>query len=335
MTGIDVELRRLPSGLRPEVGQYWEAFAAAARAAGLEPPADALLRQLVTVWAGSEFVARACIREPALPAELWTSGELARVQALGECRARLERQLAEVVDETQLGVLLRRFRRREMIRIAWRDLAGLASLAETLGDLSDLAEATVDAALERLHAWQSRRFGQPCDADGQAQRLVVLGMGKLGGRELNFSSDIDLIFTFPRQGQTDGARAVANEEFFRRLGQRLIKVLAEPTADGFVFRVDMRLRPFGDSGPLAISFAAFEDYYQNHGRDWERYAMIKARVIAGDREAGERLLAELRPFVYRRYLDYGAFEALRGMKGVSSVCGAVAGRPNISLDPAK
>ncbi|MER2603370.1 MAG: bifunctional [glutamate--ammonia ligase]-adenylyl-L-tyrosine phosphorylase/[glutamate--ammonia-ligase] adenylyltransferase [Candidatus Competibacter phosphatis] len=315
MTGIDAELRRLPPGLRPEVGQYWEAFAAAARATSLELPTDGLLlRQLVPVWAGSEFVARACIREPALLAELWTSGELARVQASGECRARLERQLAEVVDETQLGVLLRRFRRREMIRIAWRDLAGLASLAETLGDLTDLAEATVDAALERLHAWQSRRFGQPCDADDQAQRLVVLGMGKLGGRELNFSSDIDLIFTFPRQGQTDGARAVANEEFFRRLGQRLIKVLAEPTADGFVFRVDMRLRPFGDSGPLAISFAAFEDYYQNHGRDWERYAMIKARVIAGDREVGERLLAELRPFVYRRYLDYGAFEALRGMK---------------------
>ncbi|MCB1823746.1 MAG: bifunctional [glutamate--ammonia ligase]-adenylyl-L-tyrosine phosphorylase/[glutamate--ammonia-ligase] adenylyltransferase [Candidatus Competibacteraceae bacterium] len=316
MIGIDAELRRLPPGLRPEVGQYWEAFAAAARVTSLEPPTEALLRQLVPVWAGSEFVARACIREPALLAELWAGGELARVQAPGECRARLERQLAEVVDETQLGVLLRRFRRREMIRIAWRDLAGLANLAETLGDLSDLAEAAVDAALERLHAWQGRRFGLPRDTDGQAQRLVVLGMGKLGGRELNFSSDIDLIFTFPRQGQTDGARAVANEEFFRRLGQRLIKVLAEPTADGFVFRVDMRLRPFGDSGPLAISFAAFEDYYQNHGRDWERYAMIKARVIAGDRDAGERLLAGLRPFVYRRYLDYGAFEALRGMKAL-------------------
>ena len=314
MTGIEAELRRLPRELRPEVGQYWEAFTVATRAAGLEPPADAMVRQLVPVWAGSEFVARACIREPALLAELGASDELARRRPPGECRARLEQALAGVADEAQLGALLRRFRRREMIRVAWRDLAGLASLTETLGDLSDLAEAAVDAALERLHAWQGQRFGMPRDADGQAQRLVVLGMGKLGGRELNFSSDIDLIFTFPRQGQTEGARAVANEEFFRRLGQRLIKVLAEPTADGFVFRVDMRLRPFGDAGPLAISFAAFEDYYQNHGRDWERYAMIKARVIAGDREAGERLLTELRPFVYRRYLDYGAFEALRGMK---------------------
>ncbi len=316
MTGIEAELRRLPPGLRPEVRQYWEAFAATARATGLAPPADRMLRQLIPVWASSEFVARACIREPGLLAELRAGGDLERTRMAGECRVRLERRLADVADEVQLGALLRRFRRQEMIRIAWRDLAGLANLTETLGDLSDLAEAAVDAALERLHAWQGQRFGLPRDSAGQAQRLVVLGMGKLGGRELNFSSDIDLIFTFPRQGQTDGARAVANEEFFRRLGQRLIKVLAESTADGFVFRVDMRLRPFGDAGPLAISFAAFEDYYQNHGRDWERYAMIKARVIAGDREAGERLLAGLRPFVYRRYLDYGAFAALRGMKAL-------------------
>jgi len=198
-----------------------------------------------------------------------------------------------------------------MIRIAWRDLTDAAGLEETLGDLSDLAEQLIEQALARLHEGQCQRYGQPRDADSQPQRLVVLGMGKLGGRELNFSSDIDLIFTYPRQGQTDGARSVSNEEFFRRLGQRLSKLLAEPTAEGFVYRVDLRLRPFGDSGPVAMSFSAFEDYYQNHGRDWERYAMIKARVIAGDREAGERVLAGLRPFVYRRYLDYSAFASLR------------------------
>ncbi|MCB1778028.1 MAG: bifunctional [glutamate--ammonia ligase]-adenylyl-L-tyrosine phosphorylase/[glutamate--ammonia-ligase] adenylyltransferase, partial [Candidatus Competibacteraceae bacterium] len=213
------------------------------------------------------------------------------------------------------AVALRRGRRREMMRIAWRDLAGLAELTETLGDLTDLADAAVNAALARLYAWQcQQRYGAPCDSQGQAQQLVVLGMGKLGGRELNFSSDIDLILTYPEQGQTQGPRVVSNEEFFRRLGQRLNKVLAEITAEGFVFRVDLRLRPFGDSGPLAVSFAAFEDYYQNHGRDWERYAMIKARVIAGDQNAGDLLLTTLRPFVYRRYLDYNAFEALRGMK---------------------
>ena len=314
MTEFETGLNRLPEPLRRELSQYRESFDAAASAAGVTLPTGPMLAQLITVWAGSEFVARACIREPALLADLLAGDDLAVPFAPGAYAVRLDRQVASATDETLLAAALRRFRRREMIRIAWRDLAGLAALEETLGDLSDLAEVAVSGALDRLHAWQCRRFGAPHDAEGQPQRLVVLGMGKLGGRELNFSSDIDLIFAYPRQGQTHGAKVVSNEEFFRRLGQRLIKTLSEPTADGFVFRVDMRLRPFGDSGPLAISFAAFEDYYQNHGRDWERYAMIKARCIAGDREAGERLLEDLRPFVYRRYLDYGAFEALRGMK---------------------
>ncbi len=327
-------LDRLPEPLRREVAQHWEAFGTAARGTGVPLPKGVVLEQLVTVWSGSEFVARACVRQPALLADLLDSGDLATRYAPGDYVFRLERALAQAMDEDRLGVALRRFRCREMVRVAWRDLAGLAGLEETLGDLTDLAEHLVDAVLARLHGWQSRRFGEPRDAEGQPQRLVVLGMGKLGGRELNFSSDIDLIFTYPHQGQTDGAKAIGNEEFFRRLGQRLIKTLAEPTAEGFVFRVDMRLRPFGDSGPLAISFAAFEDYYQNHGRDWERYAMIKARVIAGDREAGERLLEELRPFVYRRYLDYGAFESLREMKAlITQEMERKGMRRNIKLGP--
>ena len=316
MSEFEKSLSRLPSALRPEVAQYWEAFNTAAAAAAVTPPTGAVLEPLVAVWAGSEFVARACIRDPALLAELLASDDLTTSYAPDAWAVRLERWLAETAGEDQLGVALRRFRRREMVRIAWRDLAGLAELKETLNDLTAVAEHAVDGALERLYDGQCQRFGTPRDAEGQPQRLVVLGMGKLGGRELNFSSDIDLIFAYPRQGQTDGARAISNEEFFRRLGQRLGKILAEPTAEGFVFRVDLRLRPFGDSGPLALSFAAFEDYCQHHGRDWERYAMIKARIIAGDRDAGARLLEALRPFVYRRYLDYGAFEALRGMKAM-------------------
>ena len=309
-------LNRLPKPLQPEVAHYWEAFQTAVRSAGIELPTGAALELLVQVWACSEFVARACIREPVLLAELSGSGDLITAYAPGDLAERLERRLVDATDEERLAIALRQFRRREMVRIAWRDLAGLAGLTETLGDLTDLADVAVNAALHRLHAWQSQRYGEPRSADGQPQRLVVLGMGKLGGRELNFSSDIDLILTYPQQGETDGSRAISNEEFFRRLGQRLSKVLAEITAEGFVFRVDLRLRPFGDAGPVALSFAAFEDYYQHHGRDWERYAMIKARVIAGDQEAGEQLLAELRPFVYRRYLDYHAFEALRDMKAM-------------------
>src|SRR5699024_6334898 len=148
-----------------------------------------------------------------------------------------------------------------------------------------------------------------------AQQLVILGMGKLGAYELNLSSDVDLIFTYPEGGETQGAkRNIDNQEFFTRLGQKLIKALDTITVDGFVFRMDMRLRPYGASGPLVYSFIAIEQYYQNQGRDWERYAMIKARVVAGDQQAGSRLLRILRPFVYRRYLDFSAIEALRSMK---------------------
>jgi len=159
-------------------------------------------------------------------------------------------------------------------------------------------------------------------------------MGKLGGRELNFSSDIDLIFSYPESGETDGAKRLDNSEFFTRLGQRLIKMLNEITADGFVYRVDMRLRPFGDSGPLAASFDAMESYYQAHGREWERYAMIKARIVAGDRRAGEQLLSMLRPFVYRRYLDYGAIESLRELKAkIVAEVERQGMRQNIKLGP--
>jgi glutamate-ammonia-ligase adenylyltransferase len=149
--------------------------------------------------------------------------------------------------------------------------------------------------------------------------MVVLGMGKLGGRELNVSSDIDLIFGFPSKGETRGGRrALDNQQFFVRLGQRLIQALDQITADGFVFRTDMRLRPYGQSGALALSFAALEAYYQDQGRDWERYAMVKARVVAGDQRAGQVLMETLRPFVYRKYIDFSAFESLRAMKAMIS-----------------
>ncbi|MDE2138856.1 MAG: bifunctional [glutamate--ammonia ligase]-adenylyl-L-tyrosine phosphorylase/[glutamate--ammonia-ligase] adenylyltransferase, partial [Gammaproteobacteria bacterium] len=151
---------------------------------------------------------------------------------------------------------------------------------------------------------------------GLPQSLVVLGLGKLGGGELNFSSDIDLIFAFPEDGETRGGQTLSNHEFFIRLGQSLVNALNENTGDGFVFRVDMRLRPNGASGPLALSFDAMEHYYQTHGREWERYALIKARAVAGDVRAGEALLKTLRPFVYRKYLDYGAIESIRTMKGM-------------------
>ncbi|MDE2088512.1 MAG: bifunctional [glutamate--ammonia ligase]-adenylyl-L-tyrosine phosphorylase/[glutamate--ammonia-ligase] adenylyltransferase, partial [Gammaproteobacteria bacterium] len=276
------------------------------------------LSALHRVWAVSEFVARSCIREPQLLRELLDSGDLLADYAVGAYPQRVEAALRAAPDAQTLGEELRRLRRREMVRIAWRDLAGWAALDETLRDLSLLAQACLHGAVQRLHAWHSREWGVPRAADGSAQAPVVIGMGKLGAWELNFSSDVDLIFAYPEDGVTDAPQPLGNEEYFTRLARRFIDIISKPSVEGFVFRVDLRLRPYGDSGPLVMSFGAMEEYYQTQGRDWERYALIKARPVAGDLAAGERLLERLRPFVYRRYLDYGAFEALRAMKALIS-----------------
>jgi len=154
------------------------------------------------------------------------------------------------------------------------------------------------------------------DAEGREQRLVVFALGKLGGGELNFSSDIDIVYGYERDGESDGARPLAAETYFARLGQQLAKLLDEVTADGFSHRVDLRLRPYGNAGRVAWSFNALEQYFQREGRDWERYAWQKARPVAGDLAAGERFLDLIQPFVYRRYLDFGALEGLREMKAL-------------------
>ena len=269
------------------------------------------------VLACSEYVVQASLRGKSLLDGLLASGDLASRYDAAVYEQRVAEALAEVSDETTLMRALRALRHREMVRIAWRDIGGLADLDETLADTSSFADAVLGACLARLTEWQQERLGVPLGEDGETQSLVVLALGKLGAGELNFSSDIDLVFAFPRPGMTDGARRqLSNDEFFVRLGRRLIKVLNERTKEGFVFRVDMRLRPFGAVGPLALSFDALEDYYQTHGRDWERYALIRARAVTGDAERGEALLARLRPFVYRRYLDFGALESMRDMKSL-------------------
>lgn len=230
----------------------------------------------------------------------------------------LHAALQDVSDETHLMRELRLFRRRIMIRIAWAQTLNLVSTQTTLEQLSVLAESLIVAARDWLWAACCREWGTPCNAQGEAQPLMILGMGKLGGGELNFSSDIDLIFAWPENGVTRGGRReLDNAQFFTRMGQRLIKVLDQPTQDGFVYRVDMRLRPFGDSGPLVLSFAALEDYYQEQGRDWERYAMVKARIMGDNNDRlSQELRAMLRPFVFRRYIDFSVIQSLRNMKGM-------------------
>ena len=211
-------------------------------------------------------------------------------------------------------VQLRRYRSAASTRLIWRDLLGLDAVDATLRGATQLAEDCLQLALAALEAEFAQRHGVVRSEDGSVQRLVVFGLGKLGGGELNFSSDIDLVYAYPQAGESDGARPLAAEEYFARLGQRLARLLDETTADGFCHRVDLRLRPFGSAGRVALSFAGMDQYFQREGRDWERYAWIKARTVAGDIAAGEAWLETLRPFVYRRYLDYTALDGLREMK---------------------
>lgn len=230
----------------------------------------------------------------------------------------LNEALQEVDDETQFMRVLRQFRRKMLVNINWSQITHSSTTEQTLIQLSHLAEIIILTARNWLYQLSCREWGTPCDMQGNPQPLIILGMGKLGGYELNFSSDIDLIFTYPHHGVTvGGRRELDNAIFFTRLGQRLIKALDHITQDGFVYRVDMRLRPLGEGGPLVISFSSMEDYYQEQGRDWERYAMVKAKVL-GDQKAPytQELYQMLKPFIYRRYIDFSVLQSLRNMKGM-------------------
>ena len=298
------------------------------------PPPETFLSQLKTTLAGSEYVLQLFETKPDLLTGFYRDGYLDKTQTQAELGARLQELILDVDSEESLHRALRLFRQQQMIRIIWRDLCRTADLDETLESLTALADTCTRQALEWLHANLVEKFGTPRDADGNAQQLIVIGMGKLGARELNLSSDIDLIFTFASSGETDGRRALSNEEFFTRLCRKLVQALNTRTVDGFVFRVDTRLRPFGESGPLVANMDFMEEYYQSQAREWERYAMIKARVIAGDMATGKELMEMLRPFVYRRYLDYGAIESLRSMKkAISESLRKKGMRDNIKLGP--
>lgn len=296
--------------------EQWAAFTRACEKENLSIPDDRKLNEAIKkVFIFSEFVAKRCILNPQMLHGLIQTGDLRRKYEADEFEHKIKAECASVKDMATLSVVIRKIRAREMVRIAFRDLAGWSDLSETMGDLSAFAEACLEVSLTFLYQWLREDYGMPTGTYGVAQRLIVIGFGKLGGRELNFSSDIDLMFAFPDAGHAEiSGKSITNEEFFTRLCRRLIEVIGKNMADGFVFRVDTRLRPYGDSGPIAMSFEAMESYYQEQGREWERYAFIKARIVAGDKAQGRSLLERLRPFVYRRYLDYGTFESLREMK---------------------
>lgn len=314
-----IKAEQLPNGLKDQVKRAWECIEERAEprvrdglAASL---ADAhLSHQLTRVLGCSCFAAECFIRRPELLLELLESESL--VQPLGEdaFQGRLQGLIAN--GSIDPGVALRRFRQREMLRIIWRDLNRLAPTLETTREVSLLAETCIEFALGVSTTELVEKFGTPIGKhSGEPQEFVVIGMGKLGARELNLSSDVDLIFTYPEGGETQGAsHSLSNDEFFTRVGRSLIALLDPVTAEGFVFRVDMRLRPYGESGALVHSFSALESYYQEQGRDWERYALVKARPITGAKRYQQQLMRCLHPFVYRRYVDYSAIESLRAMK---------------------
>jgi len=309
----------LPPGLAQESRVAWQnicervdqELAARIDAAAEQHPA---VEQLPRVLALSPFIANTFRSRPAMLLDLLTSGELWESFTQDHFETALQAALQQ--SEEDIDTVLRRFRSWHMVRIVWRDFCRLADTLETVRDTSALAVACIRQALDWHYNLLVQRFGTPLGREnGRPQQLIVLAMGKLGAGELNVSSDIDLVFAYPEAGHTDGeSRQLSNEEFFTRVGRGLINSLDQMSAEGFVFRVDMRLRPYGDSGALVHNFSALEEYYEEQGRDWERYALIKARAVTGDAEAARALMRTLRPFIFRRYVDFGVIDSLRGMK---------------------
>jgi len=284
------------------------------------PDANEELRaDLLRVCLVSEFVLSSFERYPALLPRLHAHHFLQHAPTPEQLTTTLNETLLQCDSEEAFEAALRHFRREQMIGIIWRDLCRQTSDVRSAWDTSwavtQLAEVILQQAIHWLQCFYQPRWGQAVDEEGRPMSLIVLGMGKFGAGELNLSSDIDLIFVYRHEGSTQGGRrSFAHQEYFTRIGQRLIHALDAPLMEGFVFRVDMRLRPLGEGSPLVSSFASIHRYYQEQGREWERFALLKARPVAGDTAAGYQLLNELKPFIYRRYLDFGAIQSLRDMK---------------------
>jgi len=283
------------------------------------PGQEHALVVLLNLVATSDFAARVLLREWDWFQSALTSGDLSVPPQEAATGKFIDDVISAGADNIVVKLRLRQFRNRQLIHILWRTIEGSGNLQESLLSLSNLADGLIEAAVACSGQLLSPRFGIARNAEGQEIPLVVLAMGKLGGRELNFSSDVDLIFLFREEGETDGSRSISAHEYFTRRTRQIVALLDEVTADGFVYRVDTRLRPFGASGPPVTSFASLESYLLQHGRGWERYAYIKARVVSpsGDQATVRELMGDIiEPFVYRRYLDYGVFESLREMKAL-------------------
>ena len=285
-------------------------------------------QNLISVFSFSDFIQKTALQYPQSfiktleSIELNTAihkqnGTLLDISYYNNTKQDLQSQLQTVENsattpqalEIQAGAVIREFRHLKMLEIAWFDITHTQSIETSLLAVSNLADSIIIEAYECLYRAFVKRYG--CPENNQA--LLIMGMGKLGGRELNFSSDIDLIFTYPSQGETDGSKAIEHQVFFTRLAQKLIQMLDQITQHGLAYRVDMRLRPLGESGPLVLPFSALENYYQEQGRQWERFAMQKMRII-NTTPFNQTLLDIIKPFVYRKYIDFTTIESIREMK---------------------
>jgi glutamate-ammonia-ligase adenylyltransferase len=317
---LDKLIETLPGELKEFVSRWYERLESTYPDSVEDSDFSAVfLADMTRVVAVSEFAANTIVREWPWILRCRDKGAFLRTPDIEELRALGSEVSSSGDDIDAIKHRLRQFRNRWLLHVLWREASGTARLGETLAALSDLADESVAASANYATRRLQARFGVPRNDAGEEIPAVILAMGKLGGRELNFSSDIDLIFLYAEEGETDGRRSVSAHEYFARLSRQIIALLDETTADGFVFRVDTRLRPFGDSGPPVVGFAALESYLPQHGRSWERYAYIKARIIGpppGDTVARELMSNLIEPFVYRRYIDFGVFESLREMKAL-------------------
>lgn len=272
------------------------------------------ISNLITI---SDYVFNYFLKSPPTLLEILEQ-QLYQIDLSNYIKESLTTRINAVQDEEELKTVLRKFRNLVMISIIWQEFSEKIDIEKSVAILSVLAEEIIIKANDWLYDKLVQRYGIPYgEVSNEQQKMLIIGMGKLGGGELNFSSDIDLIFCYPESGTTkNGRKEVENQVFFTKLGQQLINSLHQITSEGQVFRVDMRLRPFGDDGALVVNFSSMEDYYEKHGRSWERYAMVKARILGEETSDSKYLYQMLRPFVYRRYFDFSAIDSLRKMKGM-------------------
>jgi glutamate-ammonia-ligase adenylyltransferase len=315
-TTISIELQGI-------IYQYWQRMLSCSDAQiqyQLYNLTPTQISQIINIWGGSDFAAELCIKNPTWLMQILSLTDEQLILRGTSHKRRLTQVLIEVNSEKQYMNLLRCYRNEEMLRIIWLNHNRIIPMEELVKDISLLADCCVALTLDFVYSSQCSLFGTPfSDATvskiPSQQYLAVVALGKLGSNELNLSSDIDLMFCYNNHGETKGtARSISNKVFFTKVTQRLIHILNHINEQGFVFRVDIRLRPYGDSGPIVMCLAELEQYYQDHGRSWERYALLKARIIAGDFTTGNMLLTKLKPFVFKKYLDFSSVSCLRNIK---------------------